>query len=69
MKPGYQTTEFWGKVFIQLLVLLSMGGVLNIAPEAAQEYGLQIIAGLEGVYAGGRSLYKGIGRQQDSSTS
>lgn len=57
-KPGYKTTEFWGKVFVQFAILLAMGGVIDVAPEAAEQYGLQIIAGLEATYQGARSLAK-----------
>lgn len=56
MKPGMQTTEFWGKVLVQLaLIANQMFGLgLVISDEAA----LTIVAGLEAAYGVGRSIAK-----------
>lgn len=56
VKVGWKTTEFWGKSLIQLITLYNtlIGG--HIDPQL----GLTIVAALEGVYGGGRSLVKAV---------
>lgn len=60
VKPGWKTSEFWGKVFIQALILFSMSGSVELSPEVAEQYGLQLIAGLEGAYIAGRNIVKSM---------
>lgn len=55
-KPGYKTTEFWGKTIIQLVVIFNALSAKDIPVESATA----IIATLEGIYIGGRSLAKAV---------
>ena len=56
MTPGWQTTEFWGKTIIQLVVVFNALSSKDIPIETAT----MIIAGLEAVYVAGRSVVKAI---------
>ena len=55
-KPGYLTTEFWGKTLIQLVILYNAFSSKDIPIETATI----IIASLEAFYISGRSLVKSI---------
>ena len=55
-KPGWQTSEFWTKNIVQLVTLYNMIAKHDIPPET----GLAILAALEAVYIGGRSIVKGL---------
>jgi hypothetical protein len=43
-KPGWQTTEFWINVFVQIVAMLSAAGVLS-SDEAGQWQSVAVIAG------------------------
>jgi len=64
VKPGWKTTEFWGKNLAQLVALGAMVAALkghNVTPEQQQvivQAGITVIGGLEGLYMGFRSLVK-----------
>ena len=67
IKPGYKTTEFWGKSLVQIIAvgstILQLTGNQTITPEQQQvavTTGLAVIAGIEIVYNGARSLVKFI---------
>lgn len=53
-KPGWQTTEFWGKAMLQVVVIFNAFSSKDISPELAS----QLVVGLEGVYIAGRSGVK-----------
>lgn len=55
-KPGWQTTEFWGKTLIQIVVLYNALSAKDIPIETATA----IVAALEGIYVAGRSVVKAI---------
>lgn len=54
-KPGWQTTEFWGKAILQGVVIYNSLSRKDISPELAG----QLVVGLEAVYIAGRSAVKG----------
>ena len=56
LTPGIQTSEFWGKVGVQVLVALAGMFHKDVSPEKA----LIIVGSLEAIYAAGRSLVKAI---------
>jgi uncharacterized protein (DUF697 family) len=56
LKPGYQTSEFIGKVAVQALVL----GVGLFHKSMTPEQAAVIVAGLEAVYVAGRSIVKAV---------
>lgn len=56
VKQGWKTTEFWGKTLVQLIVLYNSLFKGSIDPQAA----LTIVAGLEGIYTGGRAVVKSV---------
>jgi hypothetical protein len=53
-KPGWQTTEFWGKTLVQGIVIYNALAKKDISPEL----GAQLVVGLEAVYVAGRSVVK-----------
>lgn len=53
-KPGWQTTEFWGKAILQVIVIFNAFSKHSISPEL----GGQLVVGLEAVYIAGRSAVK-----------
>lgn len=58
MKPGQKTTEFWGKVIVQVVLLVNL-----FLPAAHQlpiddALAIKIIAGLEMVYGFVRGIVK-----------
>jgi hypothetical protein len=55
-KPGWRTTEFWGKTLIQLIVVYNSLSSKDIPVETATA----IVAALEAVYIAGRSIVKGV---------
>ena len=56
VKPGWKTSEFWGKIIVQVLsVVAALSGVI---PE---EYALIAVAVLEGVYNIIRGIVKAKG--------
>lgn len=55
-KPGWQTTEFWGKTLLQGIVIYNALAKKDIPPELAA----QLVAGLEAVYIAGRSAIKTV---------
>lgn len=55
-KPGWKTTEFWGKTIIQLVVVFNALSSRDIPVETATT----IVATLEGIYIGGRSIVKAV---------
>lgn len=60
-KPGWKSTEFWGKALVQGIVLW------NSFKEDSQinpELGLTIIAFIEGVYGASRSVVKGMSKKE-----
>jgi len=48
MKPGKQSTEFWGKCIIQGVLVMNMlfDSKIDITPEVS----IQIVAGIEAMY-------------------
>ena len=56
LTPGIQTSEFWGKVGVQVLVALAGMFHKDVSPEKA----LIIVGSLEAIYAAGRSLIKAV---------
>ena len=56
LKPGYQTSEFIGKVAVQALVL----GVGLFHKSMTPEQAAVVVAGLEAVYVAGRSIVKAV---------
>ena len=59
VEPGYKTTEFWGKVTVQAVGVLTMFGVAH--PSSATVNALSGLAAVvvpELVYALGRSIRK-----------
>ena len=56
LKPGWKTTEFWGKTIIQLVVVFNALSSKDIPVETATA----IVAALEGIYIGGRSVVKAV---------
>jgi len=56
VKPGWQTTEFWGKVAVQVFGIL--GAVKGFLPPTTATL---IIGILEGIYTIGRSFVKAKG--------
>ena len=55
-KPGWQTTEFWGKTILQIIVFYNAVSSKDIPVETATV----IIAGLEAIYISGRSVVKAV---------
>lgn len=59
VKPGYQTTEFWGKLVVQLIGLLVVFGIIQTDEQGhAQEVALGFIAALEALYQVIRGIVK-----------
>lgn len=56
VKPGFQSTEFWSKLIIQLVILL--GDVFGIELNLDAETKALIVSVLEGVYQAGRPYVK-----------
>jgi hypothetical protein len=56
LKPGWKTTEFWGKTIIQLIVVFNALSAKDIPLETATA----IVASLEGIYIAGRSVVKAV---------
>lgn len=56
VKPGKNTTEFWGKLLIQLALLLNAWFDLGI--EIDDETAMTIVGGIEGAYAVARGIAK-----------
>lgn len=54
VKPGWQTTEFWGKTIVQLVVVYNMITGAKIDPAL----GTQIVATIEAVYHALRAAIK-----------
>ena len=54
IKPGWQTTEFWGKTLVQIVVLYNTFCHRNIDPTL----GTQTVALMEGIYVAIRGLIK-----------
>lgn len=60
-KPGYKTTEFWGKTALQVLTVVSaIKPEANIDPSLA----LTVIAGLEAIYNLGRAIVKAFTKKK-----
>lgn len=53
-KPGWQTSEFWTKNVVQVIVIYNALAKKDISPELA----VQLVVALEGAYTVGRSLVK-----------
>lgn len=62
-KPGWKTTEFWGKLAVQVMTL--WGAVQGFVPP---KYAVIVSAGLEGVYNLGRVVVKAINDIQAAKT-
>lgn len=62
-KPGWQTTEFWGKVGVQVMTL--WGAVSGFIPP---KYALVIGTSLEAVYAVCRTVSKAVADVQAAKT-
>jgi hypothetical protein len=70
VEPGYTTTEFWGKVIVQLVGLLVLFGVINPAQAAhlTNPGGVDLLAGWaalivpEVAYAISRGVRKLLGK-------
>jgi hypothetical protein len=61
VEPGYQTTEFWGKVFVQVIGLLVLFHVITFTGEQLQGVlGLGALVIPEAFYAISRGLRKAI---------
>ena len=65
MKPGWKTTEWWGKNLVQIISLAAMAYAMrtghDVPPETQAEilkFGLTIIGGVETAYGIGRSYAK-----------
>ena len=44
VKPGWKTTEFWGKLILQALTILSLlGGMLDAHTVAYLTFGLEVV--------------------------
>lgn len=54
VKPGWQTTEFWGKTVVQGIVLYNSFFHKNLDPQLA----VQIVSTIEAIYHGLRALVK-----------
>lgn len=54
IKPGWKTTEFWGKTVVQGVVIYNTFATNDIKPELA----LQMVGAIEGLYHGLRALVK-----------
>jgi hypothetical protein len=58
-EPGYQTTEFWGKLAVQVIGLLTLVGVIHLGPDQTQAIvGIVALVGPEAAYAIARGLRK-----------
>lgn len=57
-KPGMQTTEFWGKVVMQLLLIGN--SLFNAHATLTSEQAMAIAAGMEALYGVSRSFAKGM---------
>lgn len=54
IKPGWKSTEFWGKTVMQVIVLLNMYTGFKMDPKL----GLEIVSAIEVAYTTWRSLIK-----------
>ena len=54
VKPGWQTTEFWGKTVVQVIVLYNTFCKGNLDPQM----GAQIVGAIEGLYHALRAVVK-----------
>lgn len=59
MKPGFRTSEFWGKTLFQITIIAA--GFIGEEPPIDEATALTIAAGLEGIYTLGRSVVKFFG--------
>ena len=59
-KPGWKTTEFWGKVVVQIIILVNSMQGADVDPQMA----VAAIAGVEAVYALSRSLVKAFSKKK-----
>lgn len=56
MKPGIKTTEFWGKLVIQVTVALN--AIFDLGIDITDEIAMAIIGGLEAIYNIVRGIVK-----------
>lgn len=56
VKPGLQTTELWGKLAIQ--VLLIANAMFHLGLQIDDQLTVQLVAGLEAAYTIGRAVTK-----------
>jgi hypothetical protein len=54
VKPGWQTTEFWGKTVVQMIVLYNTFFENKLDPQV----GAQIVGAIEGLYHALRAVIK-----------
>lgn len=57
-KPGFTTSEFWGKLAVQLLALLVLLGVLDIDAEGMDQIAIVVAGVVESAYAISRGWTK-----------
>lgn len=57
-RPGVQTTEFWGKSLLQLVLILN--ALFGLGIELDDQTAFTIVAGIEGAYALARGVTKGL---------
>jgi len=56
VKPGWKTTEFWGKTVVQGVVIYNTFFNKNLDPQLA----VQIVSTIEAIYHGLRALVKAV---------
>lgn len=59
--PGVSTTEFQGKLVLQILVVVVFGlQKLGLDIDASEELLIAVVAGIEAIYILGRSIIKSV---------
>lgn len=61
MKPGVQTTEFWGKLIVQLVTVANIFLPEGHRLEVSDAQSMAIVGGMETFYMVCRSFVKGRG--------
>jgi len=66
VKPGWQTTEFWVNIFIQLIGLAAMLGYFTTEQQSALVQAATQLGGLIGMVAGafGYNLSRGMAKKK-----
>jgi hypothetical protein len=55
-RSGLQTTELWGKLLVQVILLAN--ALFGLGIDIPDELALQLVAGMEGAYTIGRAITK-----------